>query len=245
MIPVLNQFKNDTKKVENYQRNILILEKLEKNRENNNNNEFDEVKELLKNELKNQRRLYMEQNNGSNEKEKRNNNNQFKRRKFHQRYLSLSPSPKSKNNFYIINSHFFNNNNDNINSDNKSQCLSFNLSSNINNNTRRMRCASVSVKNSRYDFNKEISSKIGILYSTINKKEKYANHTNNNNLHKEKISNLLNDKTNYNFDKKNKIYIKRSRTVSMKMKKLKENKDIIRKRHFKLKNFLNKEDFFY
>ena len=195
MIPVLNQFKNDTKKVENYQRNISILEKFEKNRENNNN-EFDEVKEILKNELKNQKKIYMEKNNGINDKDK-NNKNHFKRRKkFYPRYLSLSPSPKLKNNFYKINNHIFYNN-DIINSDNKSQCLSFNLSSN-NNNSKRMRCTSATVKNSRYDLKKEINSKIGILYSTINNKDKIANHSNNNTIsQKEKISTLIQDKNNY------------------------------------------------
>ena len=79
MIQVLNQFKNDTKKVENYQRNILILENFEKNRENNNN-EFDEVKELLKNKLKAQKKMYMEH--GTNDNEKNNNSNHFKRRKY-------------------------------------------------------------------------------------------------------------------------------------------------------------------
>ena len=240
MIQVLNQFKNDTKKVENYQRNILILENFEKNRENNNN-EFDEVKELLKNKLKAQKKMYMEH--GTNDNEKNNNSNHFKRRKYYPRFLSLSPSPKS-NNFFKLNSHIFYKKNDNINNDNKSQCLSsFNLSSN-NNNTKRMRCTSASVKKSRYDLKKEIASKIGKLYSTINIKEKNPNHTNNNISQKEKISILMKDKNNY---KKNQIHIKRSNSILVKMKKeLKENNDTIRKRkNYKLKNFLNKNDFFY
>ena len=148
------------------------------------------------------------------------------------------------NNFYKINSHIFLKNNDNINNDNKSQCLSsFNLSSN-NNNTKRMRCTSASVKKSRYDLKKEIASKIGKLYSTINIKEKNPNHTNNNISQKEKISILMKDKNNY---KKNQIHIKRSNSILIKMKKeLKENNDTIRKRkNYKLKNFLNKNDFFY
>ena len=244
MIQVLNQFKNDTKKVENYQRNILILEKFEKNRENNNS-EYDELKEFLKNELKAQKKIYMEHGNDNekNNKEKNNNSNQFKRRKYFPRFLSLSSSPKM-NNFYKINSHIFLKNNDNINNDNKSQFLSsFNLSSN-NNNTKRIRCTSASVKKSRNDLKKDIASKIGKLCSTINIKEKNQNHTNNNISQKEKLSNLLKDKNNY---KKNQMHIKRSNSILIKMKiELKENNDIIRKRkHYKLKNFLNKNDFFY
>ena len=244
MMQVLNQFKNDTKKVESYQRNILILEKFEKNRENNNN-EFDEVKELLKNELKAQKKIYMEH--GINDNEKNNNCNHFKRRKYYPRFLSLSPSPKS-NNFYKINSHIFYKNNDNNNNDNKSQCLSsFNLSSNNNNNTKRMRCVSASVKKSRHDLKKEIASKIGILCSTINIKEKNQNHTNNNISQKEKIFTLMKDKKNYNLNKNNQIHINRSNSILIKMKnELKENNDIIRKRRqYKLKNYLNKNDFFY
>jgi len=238
MMQVLNQFKNDTKKVESYQRNILILEKFEKNRENNNN-EFDEVKELLKNELKAQKKIYMEH--GTNDNEKNNNCNHFKRRKYYPRFLSLSPSPKS-NNFYKINSHIFYKNNDNNNNDNKSQCLSsFNLSS--NNNTKRMRCASASVKKSRNDLKKEIASKIGLLCSTINIKEKNQNHTNNNISQIVKIFTLMKDKKNYNLNKKNQIHLNRSNSILIKMK---ENNDIIRKRRqYKLKNYLNKNDFFY
>jgi len=246
MIPVLNQFKNDTKKVESYQRNILILEKLK----NRDNKEFDEVKELLKNELKNQKKLYMEQNKESNNNNKENNNksNQLKKRKFYPRFLSLSPSPKIKNNFNKIHNHIFYNS-DNINNDTKSQCLSsFYLSSNNNNNNKGMRCASASVKSSRHDLKKEIISKFGILSTINNIKENNKNHTNNNNIsHKDKISTLMKDKNIYNFTKKNNMCYKRSNSILMKMKKeLKENNDKINKRkQFKLKNFLNKNDFFF
>ena len=151
------------------------------------------------------------------------------------------------NNFFKLNSHIFYKKNDNINNDNKSQCLSsFNLSSN-NNNTKRMRCASATIKKSRYDLKKEIASKIGILCSTINIKEKNSNHTNNNISQKEKIFTLMKDKNNYNLNSKNQIHIKRSNNILIKIKnELKENNEIIKKRkQYKLKNFMNKNDFFY
>jgi len=48
------------------------------------------------------------------------------------------------------------------------------------------------------DLKKEINSKIRILYSTINNKEKIANYSNNNTIsQKDKISTLIKDKNNY------------------------------------------------
>ncbi len=68
MIPVLNQFKNETKKsLELYQKNMLILQYFEN---------LETIMNLMKST--NQKKKYIEQNKGINDKEKNNN----KRRKY-------------------------------------------------------------------------------------------------------------------------------------------------------------------
>lgn len=237
IVTVINQFKNDAGVVQNYQRNILVIEK-----KNNKEKEYDEVKEKLENELKNQKKLYMEQNNENYNSNINNINNysngKFKKRK-KTRFLSLSPNsqninfnkilfnPKKKS-FNRLNYYNFNNNNC-LNNE-KNHCLSFNISSNRIRNTSEK-------NNSRLNIRKEMSPRIGMSNSTINIKFK------NNNINPKFNTLFINDL------KIKKNSFKRSNSILMGIKKKYEKfneKNIFeKKKNYKLKNFLNRNDFFF
>lgn len=220
MMDILNKFKNDTKKVENYQRNASYNDK-----KNIKSSYYDEDKENLEMQLKRQKNLYMEQ--------KSIEQNKIKKRKNY-RFLSLSPT--------ILR------NNTKLNS-RKSNCINIinNYRNNLINNSKttryssinfpiykKIRCFSVNT-NSRNDIKSNNSHKIGSLNSTINVKKEYRNNSQN---YETLFKNDLQVR---------KDILKKNRNILMKLKRNLDVKNNIftKRRRIKLKNYLQNEDFFF
>jgi len=220
MMDILNKFKNDTKKVENYQRNASYNDK-----KNIKSSYYDEDKENLEMQLKRQKNLYMEQ--------KSIEQNKIKKRKNY-RFLSLSPT--------ILR------NNTKLNS-RKSNCINIinNYRNNLINNSKttryssinfpiykKIRCFSVNT-NSRNDIKSNNSHKIGSLNSTINVKKEYRNNSQN---YETLFKNDLQVR---------KGILKKNRNILMKLKRNLDVKNNIftKRRRIKLKNYLQNEDFFF
>ena len=216
MADILNKFKYDTKKVENYQRNALSFEK-----KNFRDNYIDEEKQNLEKQLEKQKRLYMEIKNDKSKKNK-------KRKNF--KLLSLSPILIRNNNKYKLRKSGFNLryrnssyifSNGNIN--NKSQCLSFNLSYN------KLRCSSV--QHSINYLNNKLDNKKGMSDSCI-----INSKISRNNEHI--LINELKAKKD-DIRKGNNILKKMNKRLSINNNEFQNNKKL------NLKNFLKKDDFFF
>ena len=214
MANILSKFKYDTKKVENYQRNALSFEK-----KNIRDDYVDEEQQNLEIQLQRQKSLYMEK------KLEKNNNKKKKTYKL----LSLSPNIlrndkyfkiRSKNNFNL---RYKNNSSSFINStNNKSQYLSFNMSSN------RMRCSSA--KNSRNYFKNNLDNKNSSFYIKYN------------NSNSKKYDSIFSN------DIKNKKEVIRKSSIILKKMKIKlreKNFQYYQKRRLNLKNFMKNDDFFF
>ena len=223
MAEILNKFKYDTKKVENYQRNALSFDK-----KNFRDSYIDEEKENLEKQLERQKQIYMDLKSGKNNKIKKRNN-----------YKLLSLSPNIIRNDIRIKFKFKKNNEHNlryknnsfiiINNNSKYQSLSDNFASN----------RSVSSKHSR-NHHKKLSNKIQISNSNSNSN---FNIKLNNSRNKYKViySSLSNDLLFKNEIKK------RSNSILMKVKTKfdEKNRISLKKRKFNLKNFLKNEDFYF
>ena len=222
MVDILNKFKYDTKKVENYQRNALSFDK-----KNIRDNYIDEEKQNLELELEKQKRLYMEI---RDEKVKKNK----KRKNF--KLLSLSPIliRNDNNNKYKLRKNGFNKkyrNSSNIfsngNINYKGHFLSFHLSS------HRLRCSSA--QHSRNIPNKKLDNKNGIsdsrfnIYNNRSKRDKNYEHILNKDLKtKKEVA-----------TKNNNILKKMNKKLSINNNQYQKNKKL------DFKNFLKIDDFFF
>ena len=215
MADILNKFKSDTKKVENFQRNALSFD-----RKNIKDDYIDEEKQNLEIQLQMQKNVYMEQ---KKEKSKKRKSNKI---------ISLSPliirndnrinfrniKNKSNNHSIIYNSN-----------SNNSQYLSANLSSNMN---RRL-----SEKNKRNTFKKKLDNINGRLsHSTID--IKYNNSGSPFKNYDTLLSKELQLKKGI-IKRRNSIFKKIKKGIDEKKNIFNK------KRRVNLKNYLKNEDFFF
>ena len=214
MVDILNKFKNDSKKVENYQRNALSFDK-----KIIKDNYIDEEKQNLEIQLQMQKNVYMEQKKEKQNKKRKSNN-----------LLSLSPLIIRNDNKYKFNNIKYKSfNHSSINNNhNNSQYLSVNLSSNRN---RRL-----SEKNSRKSFKKKLEYiNSGLSLSSIGIK-----FNNSKSLFKKSDTLLSNDlQLKKEIIKRRNIIFKKIRKGLEEKKNI-----FNKKRRVNLKNYLKNEDFF-
>ena len=217
MAEILDKFKYDTKKVENFQRNALSFEK-----KNIRDNYVDEEKQNLVNQLERQKSLYMEFKNEKINKNKRKKN--FKLSPILIRNDNKNKIRLRKNNSKIggYSSIIFSSSNNN----NKSQYLSFNQSS------KRLRCSSAN--HSRNYLKNKLENKIGLSDSCIN----IYNKSKNDKKYKSIINNDLKIKKEV-IRKSNNILKRMNKRMSDSKYNFQKNKKI------KFKNYLKNEDFFF
>ena len=219
MAEILNKFKCDTKKVENYKRNALSFD----NRKNIRDSYIDEEKQNLEKQLERQKHIYMEQTIGKQNIKKRKN------------YKLLSLSPNIIRNDIRIKFKLKRNNETNMRYKNCSFIITNNSKHpNMSDNFFFNEIRAMSAKHSRKKLKQKISNKIQISNSNIkfnNTRNKY-----------QKIYSLIKS------DLKNKNNItKKTNSILMKMKRKydENNQGILKKRQINLKNFLKNDDFYF
>ena len=234
LVEIMNKFKYDSNKVKSYKRNDLSFEKKRKNDEDNDY-DYDEEKENIS-QIKKCKSIFLEQNNKKGKI--RNRNKKYKN-------LSLSPvilKNDNKKNFRYEKNFNYNNIRYNINNNSSSifnNDKSQNLSSNLSYNISSYNIKSPSVKHSPIITIKEMRKKMSTSnYSTIN--------LNNNNCGSNYNNNIIINKKLDNFFKELEINNRNKDFIIKLRKRFNKNNSIIsRKKRINLKNYLNKEDFFF